>query len=481
MEPGDYSSQQLSTLYLFSVLKGSFLHRGFLLLITTVTLYGSWLYASRYFLGEQYEQVSRRDLIQPGRVTAGFEHALTDELSRESHWTLKTFADAKEYVLKTGITRQVMPGKAGWLFLQQEDDRPVIQQSLGVYQYTPYALKQWSLLIRQRQFWTKQQGKDYLMVIAPNKSTIYPEFLPERFHPLSGNRTREQLQRALSNVRIIDLTDSLLARKKEGLLYYKNDTHWNALGGYYGYRSLIRSLPYVAAPLERHELRESKRRQRSGDLGRMLIADEERSETIIYQTALTPRAQLDAESSANTQVYHQADTTLPRVFFAHDSYLMDFEPLYAEHFSVSTFDRGFRDFHSEKIQESGVDLVINEFVERSLIGAPPRNDWPMVQEYWGHHYKALPRFATLEGLSFAELIPALQRLHFPKDKIPVLRIISQPEQTDKLVITYNDGTGYYWLRAEGDIYYLEYHPDKVRSFRVEQNTACTIQVEVRLF
>jgi hypothetical protein len=245
--------------------------------------------------------------------------------------------------------------------------------------------------------------------------------------------------------------------------------------------------PYTAEPMEEEDIQITETKIRSGDLGRMVLDAANAQEEIDYPAPLEARAQLRKESAessgrtVNTLIYSQADTSLPKVFFDHDSYLKDFEPLFAGHFSESTFLWGFQGFHADLIRRSQVDLIVDEFVERSLIGPKPRHEWPLIQEYWAEHFETCTPAFQLENLSFKSLIPELQKLKIPEGQLPILKISSQPEQTDKLVIDYGDEQGYYWLRPEGDVYYLEYDPQEVKNFRVEKNTPCMIDVEVSLY
>jgi hypothetical protein len=60
-----------------------------------------------------------------------------------------------------------------------------------------------------------------------------------------GENGTEQLisyLRTHTRVKVMYPLDILLAHKKDGLMYWKNDTHWSLLGGYYGYVHLMRGM-----------------------------------------------------------------------------------------------------------------------------------------------------------------------------------------------------------------------------------------------
>lgn len=487
MESGHCPGQYLSTFYLFPVLKREYLHIVFLYVVGLCTLYGSSLYVSQFFQLNYHEKIQAHQLSRPAAISTDFEATLTRTLSSRNHWTLRGLAGLKSKVLHSPLTRNVVEGREDWLFLREESGRPVIDQSLGIFQYSPGALKAWSLLLQQRQFWTNAQGMDYLLVIVPNKSTIYPENLPKQYPQPAAYRSLDQLQASLPNLPVIDLTDSIRLHKTRGPLYYRKDTHWNDRGAYFAYQALMRALPppYRSVPLRLTDRKIKRDTLQQGDLARMILDVRQGMEPVRQYEPRQPTAQFVPERSQivapNTRpiFYTQSDTTLPKVFFDHDSFFKDLAPFFAEHFSETTTLWSWQGFHTELIHQAKPDLVVDEFVERSLTGTVPRNAWPAVQDYWQQHFDRLPLLVTLTGLTFPELIPRLEQLEIPEGVLPILRIQAQPEQTDKLVIDYGDELGFYWLRDTGDTYYLEYQPGRTKSFRVENNTPCRLQVEVR--
>lgn len=68
-------------------------------------------------------------------------------------------------------------------------------------------------------------------IVAPNKSSVYPEKLPG-FIQTAPVRYSTALRPYLEQGGLIvyDPTDLLINSKDRGLLYYRTDTHWNSLG-----------------------------------------------------------------------------------------------------------------------------------------------------------------------------------------------------------------------------------------------------------
>ncbi|NQY44080.1 MAG: hypothetical protein HRT87_12150 [Legionellales bacterium] len=74
-------------------------------------------------------------------------------------------------------------------------------------------------------------------MITPNKSTIYPEkmfydYYPQKLyrHKNSLAQIRKIIEKNKWSENFIDLEPKLLERKKTELVYFKTDTHWNAVG-----------------------------------------------------------------------------------------------------------------------------------------------------------------------------------------------------------------------------------------------------------
>lgn len=85
------------------------------------------------------------------------------------------------------------------------------------------------------------RGQRFIFCAAPNKNTVYPEFMPSRYYRCALESNREMLYKALSaaGVDTVDLAGLLTAHKQDGLLYHLEDTHWNARGALIAYRAIM--------------------------------------------------------------------------------------------------------------------------------------------------------------------------------------------------------------------------------------------------
>ncbi len=86
-----------------------------------------------------------------------------------------------------------------------------------------------------------QHGAQVFLMIGPNKSSIYPEYLPHELVPSSKRYSSFFLDNLtdIPNLTIYNpINDFLRLKQTEGLLYWKTDTHWNHKGAFLAYKGL---------------------------------------------------------------------------------------------------------------------------------------------------------------------------------------------------------------------------------------------------
>lgn len=134
----------------------------------------------------------------------------------------------------------VIRGRDGWLFLGGEE-RAYLTDRVNP---TDAVLEHVADVYAARAAWCKQRGIRYVFVLAPNKSTIYPQYLPasiKRVTPTPADRLMPMLR--ARGVPVVDLRETLIHQSNmKELVYSKGDTHWNDLGALIAYRSLVKSL-----------------------------------------------------------------------------------------------------------------------------------------------------------------------------------------------------------------------------------------------
>lgn len=122
-------------------------------------------------------------------------------------------------------------GKENWLFIGNSY-ASTIDKLQGKLSLHGGMLSKTISRYKQIQQFAVEQGADFALLIGPNKSSVYPEYLPPIIYP-SGTRYITPGVKALEQqgILVLDPTELLRSSKELGLSYYRTDTHWNLLGG----------------------------------------------------------------------------------------------------------------------------------------------------------------------------------------------------------------------------------------------------------
>ena len=159
-------------------------------------------------------------------------------------------------------TDKCYQGKGNWLFLGNGYHRCVDKLQGGLVLAGKDLRRQTEVYGKIRAA-AEHCGAEFFIFIGPNKSSIYPEYLPPIVTP-AQQRYISPLLNSLrkEGVKVYDPTERLVGVKRAGLLYYRTDTHWNDRGAYEafaGFREYaglpaLPSLFFAAAPPFRGDL-----------------------------------------------------------------------------------------------------------------------------------------------------------------------------------------------------------------------------------
>ncbi len=236
---------------------------------------------------------------------------------------------------------RVLVGRDGWLFLRADGD-PNFIAFRGLNPFTEDDLDAWQHVLEQRSAWLAARGIPLLIVIPPDKETVYPEYLPAEISPIRPpsrlDQLVEHLRRTHSPVHFLDLRAALMAAKSSGRLYFKTDTHWNDLGAYAAYRAIMQSvkelLPkwnIVTQPLSNFV--PGKAPVIEGDLARMMDMSDQYPDEWLSLTRKVPfNVPLGAMDPKGIAVTDRHDPTLPRLVFYHDSFAIALAPMIGPNF-----------------------------------------------------------------------------------------------------------------------------------------------------
>ena len=278
-------------------------------------------------------------------------------------------------------TKSVILGKAGWLFFADDD---ALASYRALRPFTAEELEVWRRRLERRRDWLAARGIRFLVVVAPSKETIYPEFMPDAMNRVRPVTRLDQLTahlRARSTAEVLDLRAPLSEGKGRSVLYLRTDTHWNDRGALLASREILgrlgawfprlRPLPESAFEPVTHD-------GWSGDLVAMLSLEGHLREPRLELRPLHARRARPAaveipqpEAQRTVSATETGDPALPRAVMFHDSFGVSLEPFLSEHFarivysSVSGDWR--RNFDPQLVERERPQVVIQEIAERLLV------------------------------------------------------------------------------------------------------------------
>ena len=260
-------------------------------------------------------------------------------------------------------------GKSGWLYIWNIDS--LTEKVSGKLLATDRELEAMALNAELRASWCRDRGIVYRHMIGPDKSAIYPEFLPDGIS--RGEMTLlDQCTSAWSDKeRHIDFIDTASLLKKAGKdkeVYFRNDSHWNYWGALEVFNALAESTteePRPIRPFSRDEIT-TVARKRVFELA--ALADDPPLEAFDVVKPGSSGAKLVFESESargKIQVFEKLDANLPRCVLFRDSYASFFVPFLAERCSRLTV-LNTRHFWYDLVRRDASDVVVSQVAERFL-------------------------------------------------------------------------------------------------------------------
>lgn len=135
--------------------------------------------------------------------------------------------------------------KHTWLFYNDINDGNPIGDIRGTNTINnEEMLKYYNVLTNNTEI-LKNKGIRLFYVVAPNKSTVYDEYLPKSINRVNEKSRNDIFSNYLKEKNVdnyVFLKDILRNSKNEQLLYFMLDTHWNDYGAFIGTREVLKKI-----------------------------------------------------------------------------------------------------------------------------------------------------------------------------------------------------------------------------------------------
>lgn len=167
-------------------------------------------------------------------------------------------------VFHTSTNSSVISGKNAWYYFE-----PTVRNFQNANDLSDADLDRIANSLRLQKEHVEGMGKEFKVFIIPNKNTIYPEYMPDRYSKIGEQSDIERLyQHFPEAVNMIDVLETA-KRANTDDIYHKEDSHWNRLGAYAGYVAIMENfgLQYKVLSYGNYEISDGW----EGDLTNMLF------------------------------------------------------------------------------------------------------------------------------------------------------------------------------------------------------------------
>ena len=292
----------------------------------------------------------------------------------------KIWTDINFWIFGDSTSKKVLIGKKEnenmrktWLFYCASEDGNPVEEAQGINQFSDLRKNQmYDIIVSNTKELEKRNIRAYYL-ICPNKENIYKEKLPDLVKIFSESKTdklvKELQEKGITN--IIYPKEELMNEKKNGQLYYKQDTHWNSHGAYIGFKKAMSIIePNYQEP--NYQIEEKKDVVENRDLVHMLGKND-----FFLDDEPIVKIEGDGQYKTNTIKTATNDITITEnenadfsdtIMIIGDSYRSATIPFFAKTYKKCVFLHR-ADFKNEMINEYMPNVVIFENVERYTEGA----------------------------------------------------------------------------------------------------------------
>ncbi|WP_284164498.1 sulfotransferase [Frigidibacter sp. SD6-1] len=332
------------------------------------------------------------ETIQLGRENASKSYDLRLWSSRSTMFDM-TDGDVITYAERCCAPHKGMLSEYGWVFLVN-DSSDFLEYLYGKKKWTEEQLGRAIETLKARRTALNQSGRQYLKFVIPEKSAVYPEYLPKIFRGM-------QIDEGRPAQRVMDagvpgysyLADVFRDAKSLGFLYFKGDSHTNWLGAFLAYLHIAEHLNASLAdgkkktPISLSQLT-PKLAGYEGDIASQMPEDQARivkttwkpispgkpfEYTVCYElpddlrSARRVAGDVEYENNLGERplfVFENDNANLPRAVIFRDSTSDFIVPLLAEHFSRSVFIWHKGQVYEDIIEREKPDVVLHIMAER---------------------------------------------------------------------------------------------------------------------
>lgn len=222
--------------------------------------------------------------------------------------------------------------------------------------------------------YVSSRGGRFVFTIAPNKATLYPQYLPYFYQKSNQPNNMEKIVSRLESTEYFDIRP--VFENTEEVLYHRLDSHWNNKGALMVTNALLEQMGLKGKKYSEPE----EKQDWEGDLYEMLYPSGENKDTQYYynenefEYSNTSRF----KSVDDMNIKTKSDSPNGSILLFRDSFGRSMYPFVADNFSRAVLSRAV----PYNLTNMDYDYVVLEIVERNLediISRAPYMEAPLVK------------------------------------------------------------------------------------------------------
>lgn len=284
----------------------------------------------------------------------------------EDHFAFRNAFVAADSIIQSEVFRvsnvdTVIVGEEGWLYYYA-----TLSDYKGENLMSERALYNAAHNMQLMQDFVNRQGGEFYLTIAPNKNSLYGEYMPYYVaEKVSSEKNIVSWVPMLKELGVsyVDLFE--LFENEEEILYMERDSHWNNKGAVAAYNKILEAAgkehqTYQTVPVTR-------RKDAYGDLNRMVYPYGGKPEwDYQYNYDWAYRYVTDTQSVEDAWIETENEGKEGSLLMFRDSFGNTLLPFFAEEYGSAVFSKAIPYTVEPAMKERQTNTVIVECVERNL-------------------------------------------------------------------------------------------------------------------
>ncbi|MCR4761027.1 MAG: hypothetical protein K5705_12335 [Oscillospiraceae bacterium] len=296
-------------------------------------------------------------------ITTQFEAWFSEHFGLRGN-LVTAYGDLTRNVFSVSTEKDVIIGSDDWLYYT-----PTIPDATGVRKLSDTEIRHMVHNLELVNSYAASKGTRLIFAPAPNKASIYPEYLPKRYLHTGEKNNLDAFCEELgkTGITLCDWRSGLRdAAVQPGArqLYHKTDTHWNGDGAMLGYQMLMQS-----AGLDDLGFAQTERTETAdweGDLWKMLSPSRKNpDQNAVYAVPQTYKTRDRMRSIDDLTIQTDCAERDGSLLMFRDSFGRALIPLLAERFASCSFYRASA-VPVDQLENEHADFLVYELVERNL-------------------------------------------------------------------------------------------------------------------